>query len=198
MADPRFSEALHHFPRLGLSFDAWLYYPQLGDLTALARAHPRTCFVMNHAGGPLGLGPYAGRREQAFAEWAAGMRTLALCPNVQVKLGGLAMITTGATFHTESAPPSSTTLAAVWAPYLELCIEAFGVERCMFESNFPVDKAMCSYRVTWNAFKRVVQGATVEEKAALFHDTAARVYRLVPPPSAAAGYDTTEDTTAFA
>jgi len=180
MADPRFGEALRHFPRLGLSFDAWLYHPQLGELTTLAREHPRTCFVMNHAGGPLGLGPYAGRGETAFAEWVAGMRMLATCPNVRVKLGGLAMITTGAVFHTEASPPSSTTLAEAWRPYLELCIEAFGVGRCTFESNFPVDKAMCGYPVMWNGFKRVAHGATETEKAALFRDTAARVYRLVP------------------
>ena len=185
MADPRFGKALRHFPRLGLSFDAWLYHPQLGELTTLAREHPQVCFVMNHAGGPLGLGPYAGRNEKVFVEWAAGMRTLATCPNVQIKLGGLAMITTGATFHTKPSPPSSTTLAAAWRPYFELCIEAFGVERCMFESNFPVDKAMSSYVVIWNAFKLVTQGSTATEKAALFYETAARVYRLVPKTSAA-------------
>jgi len=114
-----------------------------------------------------------------FAEWRTAIRRLAECPNVSAKLGGLAMVVTGFEFHKQPLPPDSAELLAAWAPYLDACIEAFGPARCMFESNFPVDKAMCSYAVLWNAFKRAAQGHSAADKAALFHDTAARVYRLL-------------------
>ena len=178
MADATFRQGFAQLAKFGLSFDAWLYHPQIGELTDLARAFPQTPIILNQVGGPLGIGPHAGRREEVFAEWRSLILPLAACQNVSVKLGGLAMVVNGFDFHKQILPPSSAELETAWRPYFETRIEAFGVARCMFESNFPVDKAMCSYAVLWNAFKRIAADASRSEKAALFHDTAARIYRL--------------------
>lgn len=178
MGSPAFRAGFAQLGKHGLSYDAWLYHTQISQLVDLARAFPDTPIVLNHVGGPLGVGPYRGRGEQVFAEWHAAIRALATCPNVQMKLGGLAMVVNGFDFHENVLPPSSGELAAAWGPYMLALIEAFGAERCMFESNFPVDKGMCSYPVMWNAFKRIAAGASADEKKALFHDTAARFYRL--------------------
>ena len=178
MADAEFRKGFARLTAMHLSFDAWLYHTQIGELTDLARAFPQTPIVLNHAGGPLGVGPYRGAQARTHREWKEAMQGLAACPNVHVKLGGLAMAICGFDFHLQPEPPSSELLAASWKPYLHTAIELFGANRCMFESNFPVDKAMCSYVVLWNAFKRIAAGASAGEKAALFHDTAARFYRL--------------------
>ena len=176
--DAEFRRGASRLPAFGLAFDAWLYHTQIEELTALARAVPELPIVMNHLGGPLGVGPYQGKRDEVFKEWVAAITELARCPNVHVKLGGLAMAIAGFEFHREQLPPSSGELASAWRPYMEACIERFGAERCMFETNAPVDKGMCSYPVLWNAFKRIASGASDSEKAALFHDTATRAYRL--------------------
>jgi L-fuconolactonase len=173
-----FREGFAALGRLGLSFDAWLYHPQLGDLVALARAFPQQPIVLNHLGGPLGLGWYADRREEILSLWRGDLRLLAGCDNVCVKLGGLGMRINGFRFHHRPRPPSSADLADAWRPYIECAIEAFGPRRCMFESNFPVDKISGSYASYWNAFKRLAAGASAEDKAALFRDTAKRFYRL--------------------
>ncbi len=163
---------------LGLSFDAWLYHPQIPDLVALARAFPETPIVLDHVGGPLGIKAYAGRRDEVFAAWRAAMRELATCPNVSVKLGGLGMRINGFGFEEGEAPPSSDALAAAWRPYIETTIELFGAARCMFESNFPVDKGSYGYGVFWNACKTLASGASAGERHALFSGTASRFYRL--------------------
>ncbi|SDB71139.1 amidohydrolase family protein [Belnapia rosea] len=163
---------------LGLSFDAWLYHPQIPDLTALARAFPETPIVLDHVGGPLGIKAYAGKRDAVFAEWRAAMAELATCPNVSVKLGGLGMRINGFGFEERVEPPDSDTLAAAWKPYINSTIELFGAARCMFESNFPVDKGSYSYGVFWNACKKLAAGASAEERHALFSGTASRFYRL--------------------
>ena len=163
---------------LNLSFDAYMFHHQLPELTALARAFPATQIVMNHIGGPIGIGPYAGRRDEIFATWSTAIRELATCSNVFAKLGGMGMRVMGHPFGDQPEPPSSEQLAAAWGPYIETVIAAFGPARCMYESNFPVDKGMCSYPVVWNAFKRISAGASGDEKADLFRRTAARVYRL--------------------
>ncbi|MGS0744032.1 amidohydrolase family protein [Glaciimonas sp. GG7] len=178
LAEPAFRAGFARLTAFNLTFDAWLYHTQIDELTALARAFPDTPIVLNHVGGPLGVGPYAGKRDEVFMHWLVSIKTLATCPNVRVKLGGLAMAITGFTFHTEPLPPSSGELANAWRPYIDACIESFGAQRCMFESNAPVDKGMCSYPVLWNAYKRMASGASAAEKAALFHDTAADFYRL--------------------
>lgn len=178
LADADFRAGFARLAPHDLSFDAWLHHPQIDELTALARAFPDTAIVLDHVGGPLGTGPYAGRRDAEFARWAASIRALATCTNVSVKLGGLGMPFTNLGLHDGPEPPSSERLATVSRPYFETCIAAFGPERCMFESNFPVDKESFSYAVYWNACKRLTQGASASERAALFSGTAARFYRL--------------------
>ena len=162
-----------------LSFDAMIYHSQLPELADLARAFPDTTIVLNHAGGPLaGTRSYFARRDEAVASWRSGMVELARCPNVYVKLGGLGMPYLGFGFEKLDAPASSEQLAQAWGPYIEHCIEAFGPSRCMFESNFPPDRASADFHVIWNAFKRIAAGYSAEEKRALFHDTAVKAYRL--------------------
>ena len=178
MLDPVFRRGFACLAPLALSFDAWLFHPQIGELTDLARAFPDTRIVLDHCGGPAGTGHYANRRKEIFAVWKASIDEIAKCPNVVVKLGGLAMCLLGFDFHTRARPPSSEDLAAAWRPYIETCIEAFGPERAMFESNFPPDKGQCSYQVIFNAFKRIAANYSEAEKTALFSKTAAEVYRL--------------------
>ena len=178
LADARFREGFACLAPLDLSFDAWLYFTQLGELADLARAFPETKLILNHCGAPLGIGPYAGKREEVFAAWRQGIAELARCPNVHVKLGGLGMRVMGFGFEAKPLPPTSTDLAEAWRPYLETCIAAFGPDRAMFESNFPVDKQSCAYPVLWNAFKRIAVSYSEDEKKKLFSGTASKVYRL--------------------
>jgi len=178
LGDKRFREGFGVLDRLGLSFDAWLYHPQIGELADLAHAFPKTRIVLNHVGGPIGIGGYAGKREEVFSAWVASIKALAASSNVYVKLGGLGMRMGGFGFHEMREPPSSEVLAAAWRPYVETCIDAFGVSRCMFESNFPVDKGSYSYPVFWNACKLLTHGASHAEKTELFAGTATRFYCL--------------------
>jgi predicted TIM-barrel fold metal-dependent hydrolase len=178
LKDATFQEGLRTLGRMGLSYDAWLYHPQIPDLTAAARAVPETRMVLDHVGGPLAIEGYAGKRAEVFKDWSAAIKELAACPNVYVKLGGLGMRINGFHFEDAADPPSSEALAAAWKPYMETCIEAFGASRCMFESNFPVDKGSYSYGVFWNACKRLAKGASASEKADLFAGAAQRFYRL--------------------
>jgi predicted TIM-barrel fold metal-dependent hydrolase len=161
---------------LGLAVDAWVYHPQLEEVGALADAFPNTPIVLNHVGTPILGGPYAADRAQVFADWKAGMAALAKRGNVTVKLGALPIRLPGARRASREGPPGSEEVAAAWRPWLESSIELFGADRCMFESNFPVQKRWSSYQVTWNAFKRIAAGASAMEKAALFSGTAASVY----------------------
>ena len=178
LLDTTFRKGFACLAPLGLSFDAWLFHPQIGELTDLARAFPDTRIVLDHCGGPIGVGSYANRRQEIFPVWQAQVREIAKCPNVVVKLGGLAMRLLGYDFHERPIPPSSEDAAAAWRPYIESCIEAFGPERCMFESNFPPDKGQCSYQVIFNAFKRIAAPYSDAEKTALFQKTATDFYRL--------------------
>jgi L-fuconolactonase len=175
LLDATFRRGFAGLAALGLVFDAWVYHPQLGEVADLASAFPNTSIVLNHVGSPILGGPYASRREQVFADWKAGMAELAKRANVTVKLGALPIRLPGSTVPRE-LPPSSEEVAAAWKPWLETSIALFGAERCMFESNFPVQKRWSSYAVTWNAFKRIASGASAAEMAALFAGTAARVY----------------------
>jgi len=178
MQSPQFRAGLASLDRLGLSFDAWVYHPQLPELTDLARTFPGLTIVLNHMAGPLGIGPYAGCRQEVFDTWREGLAGLACCNNVFVKLGGRTMTMAGFGWHQRERPPGSAELASAIGPYYRACIELFGADRCMFESNFPVDRASCSYTVLWNAYKRLSADYSAAERAALLHDTAARVYRL--------------------
>jgi predicted TIM-barrel fold metal-dependent hydrolase len=178
MRRPDFRAGLARLTALGLSLDAWAFHPQLADIVDLARAFPSANIIVGHVGGPLGYGPYAGRRDEVFAVWKAGITELARCPNVVMKLGGMMMRLAAYDYGARPAPPSSAELAALWGPYIELCIERFGAHRCMFESNFPVEKMGIGYAALWNAFKRIAARASAEEKQALFSGTARRAYRL--------------------
>lgn len=178
LLDPTFRRGFACLAPLGLSFDAWLFHPQISELTELARAFPDTRIVLDHCGGPVGVGRFAGKREETFPAWKASIQEIAKCPNVSVKLGGLAMCLLGYDFHLRPKPPSSEEAAAAWRPYIETCIEAFGPDRAMFESNFPPDKGQCSYQVIFNAFKRIAAQYSEAEKTALFSKTATEVYRL--------------------
>ena len=178
LMDTTFREGFACLQQYGLSFDAWLYHHQMGELADLARAFPDVTIILDHVGGPLGIGPYAGKREDVFEQWQPSIADLAACANVVVKLGGLAMSMCGFGWHRRPQPPTSAELAEAMAPYYLYCIEQFGVERCMFESNFPVDKVSCSYTVLWNTFKRMTQDFSSADQAALCHDNAVRVYRL--------------------
>ena len=178
LMEPKLRAGFARLHPLGLSFDAFMYHTQLGELADLARSFPDTPIVLNHVGGPIGIGPYAGRREEVFAAWRGRIEELARCPNVHVKLGGLGMRLFGFDVHEGALPPSSEQLAALWRPYIETCIAAFGADRAMFESNFPVDKGSGSYQVFWNAFKRLAAAGSAADKAALFAGTASRFYRL--------------------
>jgi predicted TIM-barrel fold metal-dependent hydrolase len=175
---PAFRAGFAHLAELGLSYDAWLYFHQIPRLVALARAFPQVPIVLDHCGGVLGIGRYAGKRGEVFAEWSANLKELAGCPNVMIKLGGLGMRLPGFGFEARERAPSSVELAEAWRPWMERCIETFGAARCMFESNFPVDKGSYGYAVGWNAMKRIAAGAGAEEKADLFWRSAARFYRL--------------------
>ncbi|MGD8811008.1 MAG: amidohydrolase family protein [Gammaproteobacteria bacterium] len=176
--DKTFREGFAELDALGLTFDVACRYHQLADCIDLARAFPDTTMVLNHLGGIVGIGAYADRQAEIFDDWRTSMTALADCPNVAVKLGGLAMDYTGFGWHEKPTPPTSEALCDATRHYYDAAIALFGPERCMFESNFPVDKIGCSYGVLWNSFKRLTAGYSAAEKAALYHDTAARVYRL--------------------
>jgi predicted TIM-barrel fold metal-dependent hydrolase len=178
LLDSAFRKGFACLAPLNLSFDAWLFHPQIGELTDLARAFPDTRIMLDHCGGPVGIGRFAGKRDETFASWKASIQQIAKCPNVSVKLGGLAMRLLGYDFHERPMPPSSEQAAAAWRPYIETCIEAFGPNRAMFESNFPPDKGQCSYQVIFNAFKRIAAQYSEAEKTALFSGTAVEFYRL--------------------
>lgn len=174
---PAFRAGFARLAAFDLTFDAWLYHPQIPDLVDLARAFPEQPIVLDHVGTPIGIGAYDGRRDEIFEEWRTLMRTLASCPNIWVKLGGLGMSMLGFD-PIDKDTVASATLATCWRPYIETCIELFGVERCMFESNFPVDAYSCTYAILWNAFKHIAAGCSTGEKTRLFYGSAAEFYRL--------------------
>ena len=176
-----FRAGMRRLAALNLSLDAWLFHPQLAEAVDLARAFPTANIIMCHMGGPLGYGPYAGKKDEVFATWKASMTELAACPNVSVKLGGVMMRLAAYDYMKLPAPPSSDDLAKHWGPYVKACIDLFGPDRCMVESNFPVEKMGIGAAALWNAFKRMVAGASAAEKKAIFSGTANRVYRLGLP-----------------
>jgi predicted TIM-barrel fold metal-dependent hydrolase len=178
MARADFRAGLGRLTALGLSLDAWQFHPQLSDTIDLARACPDATIIVGHCGGPLGYGAYAGKKDAVFAEWTEHIAELAGCDNVVMKLGGMMMRLAAYDYGARPAPPSSTELAELWRPYIETCVERFGPDRCMFESNFPVEKMGIGYAALWNAFKRLTAGASPAEKHALFSETARRVYRI--------------------
>ena len=176
--DTNFRAGFAHLSRYDMTFEGWCYHHQITELTDLARAFPDTTIILDHFGGPLGVGPYVGKREEIMTQWQKDIAELATCANVVAKLGGINMEVNGFGWHERERPPTSQELMEATRPYYEHTIEQFGVSRCMFESNYPVDKVSCSYNVLWNSFKRLAADYSADEKAQLFHDTAARIYRL--------------------
>lgn len=177
--EEKFQRGFAQLEKRGLSFDAWLYHPQITDLTVLAKAFPKVTIVFDHFGGPLGIGPYSGKGEEIFNQWQKDVAQLATCPNVVAKLGGIVMPINGFGLHKRDMPPSSDEIVATTGRYHDYAIKVFGPERCMFESNFPVDKQSCSYHVLWNAFKKIAQKYTQADQQWLFHDAASQAYRLI-------------------
>ncbi|MDA3039533.1 MAG: amidohydrolase family protein [Actinomycetota bacterium] len=177
-SDPAFREGAAVLADMGLSFEAWQYHYQLDQALALAQAVPALTVVVNHVGGPLGLGASPDQFEQILADTRDGLAPLAACGNVVLKVGGIAMARTGVTWHERSLPPSSDDVLDTWGDMLEWCLQTFGPSRCMFESNFPVDGETCGYGVLWNAFKKASAGYTTDERRDLFADTARRTYRI--------------------
>jgi L-fuconolactonase len=173
-----FRAGFKHLGPRKLSFEVWCAHTQLPDAISLARAFPDTTIVLDHFGGPIGIGPYANKQDEVFATWRKDIDELARCPNVAIKLGGLNMEVNGYGWEHRASPPTSAELAEATRRYFEHTIEQFSPSRCMFESNFPVDKLSCSYTVLWNSFKRLSKGYSADERAALFCGTAARVYRV--------------------
>ncbi|MGQ9426069.1 amidohydrolase family protein [Gilvimarinus sp. F26214L] len=176
--DPDFQRGLARLGRLGLSYDTWHYHHQNRDFLKLAQAVPDTLIVLDHFGTPLGVGPYANRKEEIYRQWRDDIAAIARCENVVAKLGGLAMPDNGFGWNLRDRPPTSDEFVEAQKRYYLHTIDCFGPERCMFESNFPVDKWSLSYHVVWNGFKKMVADFSADEKSQLFHDTASRVYRL--------------------
>jgi L-fuconolactonase len=176
--EPEFRRGLAELTKRGLCFEASIFHPQLPEVIALARSNPEASIVVIHTASPLGFGSYAGREKQVHAEWSAGMKELACCPNVTVKMGGLLMCLGNFDFSKAATPPSSEELGALWRPFIEPCVEMFGPDRCMVSSNFPVEKAGVTYGVVWNMFKRLTARYSPDERKKLFADTARRIYRI--------------------
>ena len=183
LVDSRVNEAVAVIERMGLSLDCWLYHTQLDEVVQLADAHPELTIILNHVGSPILGGPYRGKTDEVFQEWKAGIVRVSERDNVFVKLGALP-IRMPSYDGDRSLPPGSEEVAAAWRPWMEVCIEAFGPARSMYESNFPVQKRWCSYQVCWNAFKRISAGASATEKTDLFSGAAARAYRIENVPLA--------------
>ena len=176
--DTDFRRGLAHLGKRGLTYDTWHYHHQNRDFLDLARAVPDTTMVLDHFGTPLGVGPFADKRREIFQTWREDIAAIAQCPNVYAKLGGLAMPDNGFGWNLADVPPTSDELVSAQRDYYHHTLECFGAERCMFESNFPVDKWSVSYHVVWNAFKKIAAHYSENEKSRLFYETAAKVYNI--------------------
>ena len=178
MLHPNFIDGAKCIQNADLSLDFWIYHTQLYEMEQIARALPDLTIILNHVGGPIHLGEYEGKQALTHREWRSAMMRLAKIPNINVKLGGLGMDVNGAKFHENSNPPNSTQLSNIWKPWIYETLDMFGFDRCMFESNFPVDKGSCSYGVLWNAFKILAKDMSEDEKNKLFKQNASRIYKI--------------------
>ena len=176
--DPDFQRGVRLLGQLGYTYDSWHYHTQMDEFLAVAKAAPDTTMILDHFATPIGVGRFAGQREQIFSQWQADMRTLAACPNVHLKLGGLAMPDNGWGWHERDCPPTSDEFVQAQRDWYLHAIDCFGTERCMFESNFPVDRFSLSYNVYWNGVKKIVHDFSEADKSNLFSGTATRVYSL--------------------
>ena len=180
MSNEAFRAGVARLGERGLTYDTWLYHFQINDFVELARAVPATTMILDHFGTPLGVGEFAHRKDVIYEQWKEDIERAAECPNVFAKLGGLAMPDNGFGWHEREAPPSSDEFIEAQSRYYEHAIACFGVERCMFESNFPVDRLSISYRVLWNGLKKMTSDFSEQDKDLLFSGVARQVYRIDP------------------
>jgi predicted TIM-barrel fold metal-dependent hydrolase len=178
LANSTFREGAKVLSQKGWSLDVMISFPQMPEVADFARAVPDLPIILNHIGALNRVGMYANREDEVRAAWRAGIAAVAACPNITLKLGGMGMPRIGFDWHTRAVPIGSEELAEAMSPWMHYCIEQFGPDRCMFESNFPPDKVSFSYNVMYNAFKRLSRAYSPSERAALFHDTAAKVYSI--------------------
>ena len=178
MLHPNFIDGAKCIQNANLSLDFWIYHTQLNEMEKIARSLPDLTIILNHIGGPIHLGEYEGKQAATHREWRSAMMRLSTIPNINVKLGGLGMAVNGAKFHNNKFPPNSVQLSDVWKPWIYETIDMFGFDRCMFESNFPVDKGSCSYGALWNAFKILAKDMSDDEINKLFSKNAAKIYKI--------------------
>ncbi|WP_343617138.1 amidohydrolase family protein [Novosphingobium sp.] len=178
LQSPSFIRSSQILAQRELTLDVWAYQTQLHEIVQLSLSVPDLTIVVDHCGGPIRVGGYRDRPREAFDAWRAGIEAVASRPNIRMKLGGLGMKVNGFDLHLLPEPPTSDHLSQIWQPYIDFCIEAFGVTRCMFESNFPVDKGMVGYANLWNGYKRIAASRTAQERHALFFETARQTYSL--------------------
>ncbi len=173
-----FREGVRTLGRLGFTYESWHYHYQNKEFLEVASSAPETTIILDHFGTPLGVGPYENEREEIFEQWSRDVAEISALPNVYAKLGGLSMPDNGFNWHLEDRPPTSDQLVEAQKRYYEHTIECFGPDRCMFESNFPVDRLSISYHVLYNAFKKMVSHFSDSEKLEMFYGTASSVYDL--------------------
>lgn len=178
LLEPEFLKGVQELARHNLVLDVWAYHFQLSELYDMARACTQTLIVIDHIGGPIGIGPYQGESKLVFHDWSHSIQRLATLPNLRIKVGGFGLKTMGYRFHEQSTPPSSDQLSRAWMPYFDVLLSTFGADRCMFESNFPVDKGMFSYSVLWNTYKKLASTLSEDEQHALFYQTACDTYAI--------------------
>lgn len=178
LSNATFREGIACLVRNALVFETFVFHPQLGELADLAAAFPEATIVVGGLGGPLGVGPYKGRRQEVFEAWRCGLNGLARHENVYVHIGAFGAKMLGLGLHKREVPPRTQEYAAAWAPYVDVCLEAFGPQRCMLTSNYPEDRSSISYRQLWNVFKTICRDLSSDEKRQIFSETAARVYKL--------------------
>ncbi|MFE0151546.1 amidohydrolase family protein [Nonomuraea sp. NPDC059007] len=178
LLDSGFGRGASELARRGLVYETWAYFHQLADLCEFARSHPSLVVVLDHLGGPAATGPYSRRRDEVLGEWRAGIAGLARVPNVVMKLGGIGMPAFTPVEFIDSTPMTSARIAGYWGPHLRYCIDTLGPERCMFESNFPVDRRLCAYVTLWNSFKLIAAPYSSTERESLFAGTACRTYGI--------------------
>jgi len=177
-ASAEFRRGLARLGERGLTYDTWHYHHQNAAFRDMAAAVPETTLILDHFGTPLGVGRFAGQREEIFARWKDDIAAIAECPNVRAKLGGMAMPDNGFGWERRDRPPTSDEFVEAQSRYYHHAIACFGADRCMFESNFPVDRLSISYHVLWNAFKKMAAQYSPTEQEALFVGTATKTYRL--------------------
>ncbi len=173
-----FRDGIRMLAEKGLTLDCWHYHHQNQSFLDLARAVPQCTIILDHFGTPLGVGKYRYKADEIYEQWKKDILEISKCPNVVAKLGGLAMPDNGYIWHTQERPPTSEEFKTAQEKYYKYMIDCFGPERCMFESNFPVDRLSISYDVLWNAFKKIAESYSETEKKSLFKGTASKIYRL--------------------